>query len=530
MALVSPTCAICPVFSERGELGRLTDIIVNPDGLLCVTLMVTTDHGEIYALDFAKLRMVGRGETSVVLRPRKDGRPTRWSAFATTSRDADRSGTTALRRWARCARRPLPPRSRGPEQGVFLLAFLTCGRDERGRGGRRGPRDAKAIHSATQAQRGPSVRRRCGAAGEGRGGLALRWCPAWGGIEPVESSLRLAGGEGGRGSSRCLHCVVGLSQRVGASGAGGDESVQKPPWPRVDEGHHPPCEVEGSCGGAANPPSARMQGSWHPPPEAVFGRDDRDIQVDARSPETRPSSVPEGAPLPAACRGTPSSLASWSRSSGSVTISTWARAPTDRVEPGRKERVVAELARSAGVEDDLHPSPISVSARVMPWGLRALHPSTEFGEHDQKGRPPAALSAPRIRSRRPSPRFAVGVEGASGGVGKRGGCFLSVARPSCSCRLFLRQASGPAAQGAGDGFGCLEKHQMAAVEKLGLRIRRAPHERDLVARGDHRVCPPDQREDRQVDMVEVGRDVALENPGRHGPKRRKVAGGELSPQ
>jgi len=56
-----------PVFSERGELGRLTDIIVNPDGLLCVTLMVTTDHGEIYALDFAKLRMVGRGETSVVL-------------------------------------------------------------------------------------------------------------------------------------------------------------------------------------------------------------------------------------------------------------------------------------------------------------------------------------------------------------------------------------------------------------------------------------------------------------------------------
>jgi len=56
-----------PVFSERGELGKLSDIIVNPDGLFCVTLMVTTDHGEIYALDFAKLRMVSRDEKSVVL-------------------------------------------------------------------------------------------------------------------------------------------------------------------------------------------------------------------------------------------------------------------------------------------------------------------------------------------------------------------------------------------------------------------------------------------------------------------------------
>ena len=183
--------------------------------------------------------------------------------------------------------------------------------------------------------------------------------------------------------------------------------------------------------------------------------------------------------------------------------------------------------------------------RVMPWACALCT------------RPPSSASTRSAACRSVSPANSIstplrrGSPSASRGLGrgrKSGGLSCLWRDRHALAGLLLRQASGPAAQGAGDGFGCFEKHQMAAVEKLGLRIRRAPHERDLVARVRPTwVAPPplrpisarigrgggggggggERRAERgpagggagAVDTVEVGRDVALENPCRHGPKR-----------
>lgn len=56
-----------PVFDSTGELGALDDIFVDPATLTCKTLALRDTGGQLYSFPFSKIRMVSRGETSIVL-------------------------------------------------------------------------------------------------------------------------------------------------------------------------------------------------------------------------------------------------------------------------------------------------------------------------------------------------------------------------------------------------------------------------------------------------------------------------------
>lgn len=56
-----------PVFEVTRELGAVRDIVVNPEGLTCLTLKTETDRGELQQFDFADIRYVTQGEDSVVM-------------------------------------------------------------------------------------------------------------------------------------------------------------------------------------------------------------------------------------------------------------------------------------------------------------------------------------------------------------------------------------------------------------------------------------------------------------------------------
>ena len=56
-----------PVFDSTGELGALDDIFIDPATLTCATLALRDTGGKLYSFPFGKIRMVSRGETSIVL-------------------------------------------------------------------------------------------------------------------------------------------------------------------------------------------------------------------------------------------------------------------------------------------------------------------------------------------------------------------------------------------------------------------------------------------------------------------------------
>ena len=56
-----------PVFDERGSLGRLDNITINPDTLTCVGLTTQDDKGERFGFPFQKIRRVTRDAESVLL-------------------------------------------------------------------------------------------------------------------------------------------------------------------------------------------------------------------------------------------------------------------------------------------------------------------------------------------------------------------------------------------------------------------------------------------------------------------------------
>lgn len=56
-----------PVFDATSELGALDDIVFDPETLICRSLLLRDDRGNLHDLPFSAIRMVSRGETSIVL-------------------------------------------------------------------------------------------------------------------------------------------------------------------------------------------------------------------------------------------------------------------------------------------------------------------------------------------------------------------------------------------------------------------------------------------------------------------------------
>lgn len=61
-----------PVFDGAGELGELDDVIVNSQSLACVSLTTRNSKGEFASFPFKSIRMVSRGENSIVLELNKE--------------------------------------------------------------------------------------------------------------------------------------------------------------------------------------------------------------------------------------------------------------------------------------------------------------------------------------------------------------------------------------------------------------------------------------------------------------------------